>query len=167
MGRVVHPFGPVYDENSKILILGTMPSVASREQNFYYAHPANRFYKVLAALLDVPVPQTVEEKKQLFLSHGIAVFDVLRACDIHASADASIRKPVPNDFTPIFETANIRQVYANGKKACGLYERLCQQDTGRDCVCLPSTSAANARMGLDALVESWSVILETLWKTGV
>lgn len=162
MERVIHPFLPVFNGNSKLLILGTMPSVVSREQNFYYSHPTNRFYKVLASLFGVEEPNTIEQKKQMLLHHGVAVFDVLKSCEIHASSDSTIKKPVANDLSVILEQAAIKTIFANGKKACQLYQKYCEEDTKMPCICLPSTSAANAQFGLHQLILAWTVILDSL-----
>lgn len=153
----VHPFAPVYDAHSRILIVGTFPSVISRQVNFYYGNPRNRFYQVLAALTASPVPQSVAEKKQFLLDHRIAVYDVLESCTIRGSADASIREARPNSFAPIFAAAHIAGVFANGRTAHKLYE----QYVG-PAVYLPSTSPANASYSLERLTEAWSIILPDL-----
>ena len=118
----VHPFDPIYDEDSRILILGTFPSVKSREVQFYYGHPRNRFWKTLATLLQADFPQTVEEKIQFLKTHHIALWDTCAACDIDGSADATIRRTVPNDIRPILEHTDIRAIFCGGKTAGGLYE---------------------------------------------
>ena len=159
---MVHAFEPVYDENSRILILGTMPSVASRQNGFYYAHPQNRFWKVLSAVLGEPLPETIEEKEKLLLSHGIALWDVLAKCRIQMSMDSSIKEPVANDFSAILGKAGIRAVYTNGTKAGSLYRRLVYPSTGIRCTVLPSTSPANAGYSLERLIEAWKVIAEHL-----
>lgn len=160
--RLSHPLEPVYDEHSRILILGTFPSVKSRETMFYYGNPQNRFYRVLAGLLREEIPQDIPQKKKFLLRNGIAVYDVLGACEIRGSADTSIRNPVPNDFSGIFRTADIRQVFTNGKKAQELYRKYCMDQTGRESVCLPSTSPANAAATLEKLTAEWAVILDYL-----
>ncbi len=152
-----HGFEPVYDERSQILIVGTMPSVLSRRQNFYYGNPQNRFYDVLSGLLGCPKPQTVEEKISMLLYSGIAVYDVLKCCDISGSADSSIKNAEVNDFSPIFETADIKRVFANGRTAYKYYSRFVGE-----AVCLPSTSPANAAFGMDRLMDEWNVILDFL-----
>lgn len=157
-----HPLKPVFDQNSRVLILGTFPSVKSRETMFYYGNPHNRFYKVLASLLKEEVPEDNVQKKEFLLRGKIAVFDVLRSCEIRGSADTSIKNPVPNDFSEIFRTADIRQVFANGKKAQELYEKYCLKETGRPSICLPSTSPANASASFERLSEQWAVILNYL-----
>ena len=154
--RVTHPFAPIWDENSRILILGSFPSVRSRADNFYYGHPQNRFWRVLAGLYAEPIPQTVEEKKAFLLRHGIALWDVISSCEIENSSDVSIRNAEVNDLSAIFARADIRAVYTNGKAADKLYRKYHE----REAVCLPSTSPANAAWSLEKLLAAWSVILE-------
>lgn len=158
-----HPFPPVYDSGSRILILGTMPSRASRMNQFYYGHPQNRFWKVLAAVLGDEVPMTVESRKAFLLSHGIALWDVLKSCNIRLSQDSSIREPVCNDFGDIIRTAAIRMIFTNGKKADELYRRFALPQTGINSVCLPSTSPANQRYSFAMLVAEWRKITEYLY----
>lgn len=153
-----HPFPPLYDENSQILILGSFPSVKSREQMFFYGHPQNRFWRVLAAVFEEPVPKTISEKKTLVLSHGLALWDILAACEIEGSADSSIRNAAVNDFTPIFEAAPISRIYVNGKTAEKYFNCFAKPVLGREAVCLPSTSPANAVFTLEKLIDAWKVI---------
>ena len=155
---ILHPFAPEYDENSKILILGSFPSVKSREQMFFYGHPQNRFWRVMAAVLKSEVPQTISEKRALLLEHGIALWDVLAACEIRGSADSSIKNAVVNDLTPILTAANIKKIFVNGKTAERFYNKYTISQTGRQAACLPSTSSANAAMTLEKLIAAWSVI---------
>jgi len=156
---VQHSLEPVFDGDSTILILGTMPSVASRENGFYYSHPQNRFWQVLSAVFDEPLPYTGEQKKKLVLAHGIALWDVLASCEIDGSEDSSIKKPVANDFTVLLAAAPIRKVYTTGEKAAALYRKLCRASTGLDAVPLPSTSPANrGRYPLNTLIEIYSVL---------
>ncbi len=159
---VVHPIPPVFDRNSRILILGSFPSVKSREACFFYAHPQNRFWRVLGALTKRPVPQTVPQKRELLLSEGIALWDVIASCEIAGSLDSSIKNVIPNDMSKILDTADIKCVFANGKKAAQLYQKLIWPVTKRKAVCLPSTSPANAACSLEMLIRSWSVILRFL-----
>lgn len=154
--RVSHPFAPIYDENSRILILGSFPSVRSREENFYYGHPQNRFWKLLARLYDEQAPQNIEEKKRFLLHHGIALWDVISSCEIENSSDQSIRGAVVNDLREIFERADIRSVFVNGKAAYKLYQKY----HGKEARCLPSTSPANAAWTMERLADAWSVILD-------
>lgn len=158
--HIVHSFEPVYDKASEILILGTLPSVKSRENNFYYGHKQNRFWKVLATLLKEPVPDTIEEKKAMLLAHRIALWDVIQSCDIKGSSDSSIKNVQPTDIGMILEKTNITRIYANGNKAGQLYKRYQFPVTGIEAMVLPSTSPANAAWSLERLCEAWQVILE-------
>lgn len=156
---VQHPIQPVYDSRSRILILGSFPSVKSRETMFFYGHPQNRFWKVTAAVFGASVPQTVEEKRTFLLEHGIAVWDVIASCEITGSSDSSIRNVTANDLSRILDAAPIEQIYVNGKTALKYYDKYLREATGRDAVCLPSTSPANAAWNLAKLVEAWKMIL--------
>jgi len=157
--QVKHSFEPVFDENSRILILGTFPSVKSREQNFYYGHPQNRFWKLIAALTDWKMPETIEEKKEMLLKNHIAIWDVIESCEIIGSSDSSIRNVVPADLNRVLSTAPIQTIYANGTKAYELYEKYARPITGRPIEKLPSTSPANAAWQLERLKEAWKIIL--------
>lgn len=157
---VIHPIPPLYDSRSEILILGSFPSVKSREAQFFYGHPQNRFWKVIAAVCGEPVPETVPEKKALLLSHHIALWDVIHSCDIQGSSDASIKNVVPNDLDVILSAAPVRQIYVNGKTAEKYYRKYTQPVTGREAVCLPSTSPANAAFSVERLTDAWKIILE-------
>ena len=157
----VHEITPVYDKNSKILILGSFPSVKSREMGFFYGHPQNRFWKVLAALLEVSVPVTIEEKRKMLLEHHIAVWDVIASCTITGSSDSSIKDVVPNDLGKILKEAPVEKIYANGATAWKLYNKYTKKMTGMEAVKLPSTSPANAAFRLERLIEEWKVILDT------
>ncbi len=154
--EIVHPFPPLYDERSRILILGSFPSVKSREQRFFYGHPQNRFWKVLAAVLGCDTPGDIPEKRAMLQDHGIALWDSIGRCEIVGSSDASIDKVVPNDLSPIFACADIRQVFCNGKKSYEMYRRYLEDSTGRSAVCLPSTSPANAAWSLEKLTAEWA-----------
>ena len=160
--HIVHSFEPVYDKDSEILILGTLPSVKSRENNFYYGHKQNRFWKVLATLLKEPVPETIEEKKAVLLAHRIALWDVIQSCDIKGSSDSSIKNVQPTDIGMILEKTNVTQIYANGNKAGQLYKRYQLPVTGIEATVLPSTSPANAAWSLARLCEAWKTILHDL-----
>ena len=153
-----HPFPPLYDKNSKILILGSFPSVKSREQNFFYGHPQNRFWKVVAKVLEKEIPTTIEEKREFLLSSNIALWDVIASCEIIGSSDSSIKNVVANDLTEILETANIKKIFVNGKTAEKYYNRYIKNKIGREAVCLPSTSPANAMWKIESLVEEWEKI---------
>ncbi len=159
---IAHPIPPLYDKNSRVLILGTMPSPVSRERAFYYAHPQNRFWRVLCALLDCPACEDSDSRRRLCLAHGIALTDVLKSCTIEGASDASIRDAAPNDLSPILNAADIRAVFTTGQTAGRLYRRLCEPLTGRPAIVLPSTSPANAAMRLETLIERYRVILPYL-----
>jgi len=151
-----HEFGPIYDRESRILILGSFPSVKSREQSFYYAHPRNRFWKVLAAICDEDEPQTVQMKKQFLHRQHIAVYDVIESCSIEGSSDSSIRDVLPADLTPILEGSSVGgRIIANGGKAASLYQKYIYPETNIPAVKLPSTSPANAAFSLDDLISVW------------
>ena len=155
---IVHPIPPVYDGDSRILILGSFPSVKSREAGFFYGHPQNRFWKVLAAVLGGEVPGTTGEKREFLLRNRVAVWDVIASCDISGSSDTSIRNVAVNDLRVILEAADIRAVFTNGKTAYRYYCRYTEPVTGRPAVCLPSTSPANAAWDTGRLTEAWRQI---------
>ena len=165
-GRLSHPFPALYDGHSEILILGSFPSVKSREAAFFYGHPQNRFWRVLAALFEEPVPRTTEEKTALLLRRHIALWDVIGACSIVGSSDSSIRDAAPNDLRPILREAPIRAIYVNGKTAEKLYRRHIEPTLGISARCLPSTSPANAAWSLERLTEAWRCILDELNASG-
>ena len=156
--NVLHTIPPVYDEFSKVLILGSFPSVKSREEQFFYGHPQNRFWRVLAAVHDCPVPQTVDEKRSFLLEKRIALWDVIASCRISGSSDSSIKNVVPNDVGLILAEAEIERIFVNGKTAQKYYKRFLQPVLGRDAVVLPSTSPANAAWSFEKLVEAWCVV---------
>lgn len=151
-----HPFEPIYDDNSKILILGSFPSVRSREEGFFYGHPQNRFWKVTAAVFRTDVPQTIDEKRRFLFEHGIALWDVIASCDVKNSSDGNIRNTLPNDLSCIFETARIEKIFTNGRLAQGFYEK----HMGKGAIYLPSTSPANAAWTLEKLISAWKVIAD-------
>ena len=156
---VTHEIQPVFDSRSHVLLLGTMPSPASREQGFYYGHPQNRFWRVLAAIFNEPAPRTIEEKRDMLLRHHIALWDVLVSCEIEGASDASIRDAQPNDLARIFDVADIRAAFATGTKAGELYHKLVEPTLGVPCTTLPSTSPANAKMKLDDLTDAYGKAL--------
>lgn len=160
MQKIHHPFPPLYDENSKILILGSFPSVKSREQMFFYGHPQNRFWRVLAAVLGCRIPETVPEKRTLLLSHGIALWDVIASCEIKGSSDSSITNVVVNDLSEILAIASIGQIFVNGRTAEKYYNKYTKPVIERNAVCLPSTSPANAAWSVERLAAAWNVILQ-------
>lgn len=153
-----HPIGPLYDENSRVLILGSFPSVKSREQLFYYGHPQNRFWKVVSAVFGEKIPQTIDEKKKLILSHNLALSDVIGSCDIVGSSDSSIKNVVPNDLSVILKGAKIERIFVNGKAAEKYFNKYQKPLISRDAVCLPSTSPANAAWSLEKLIDEWKII---------
>lgn len=155
---IQHPIEPVFDKESKILILGSFPSVKSREEGFFYGHPQNRFWKVLAEIWKEPVPVSIDEKKSFLLRNHIAVWDVIKSCDIEGSSDSSIKNVVANDIGVILSKANIKQIYVNGKKAQQLYQKYIYPMLQKEAICLPSTSPANAAWSLERLVQEWRKI---------
>ena len=157
--HIVHPIEPLYDADSKILILGSFPSVKSREQMFFYGHKQNRFWKVMAEVLQEEVPQTIPQKKALLYRHHIAVWDVIYSCDIEGSADSSIKNVVPTDLKSIIEKTQITRVFCNGKASGGYYAKYRGKETKIPAVTLPSTSPANAAWGVERLVEEWKQII--------
>ncbi len=157
--RKTHEFAPVFDEHSTLLILGSFPSVKSREVGFYYGHPRNRFWRLLSTLLDEDLPQSTDEKRELLLRHGIALWDVCKSCEVVGSSDATIREITPNDLTPILETAQIGAIFTNGKTAHSLYQKQIYPKTKLADICLGSTSPANAARSFDSLLDEWKIIL--------
>lgn len=158
--RITHSFCPVFDSESRVLILGTMPSPKSRELGFYYSHPRNRFWPVLAEIFGEKIPKTPEEKENFVLRHKIALWDVLAECDIEGASDSSIKNAVPNDMSVIFEKADIRAVFTTGAAAAKLYKKHIEPKTGIEAIALSSTSPANAKTGFDKLCEEYKKILE-------
>ncbi len=157
---IVHPIPPEYDSDSKVLILGSFPSVKSREQGFFYGHPQNRFWKVLSALTGSSEPLTIEEKKELLKRNGIALWDTIKSCEIVGSADSSIKNVVPNDLSIILNNSRVTKIFVNGKTSKAYYDKYLKEKTGIDAVCLPSTSPANATINLQKLIDDWKVILQ-------
>ena len=155
---ITHPFGPLYDGNSRVLILGSFPSVASREEGFFYGHPQNRFWKVIARLTGEEVPRSIPEKRQLILKHNLALWDVIACCSVTGSSDASIRDVRANDLRVILDHCAIERVFCNGRTAWLLYEKHILPVTGREAVFLPSTSPANAKWTLEKLTEAWGAV---------
>ena len=156
--RIIHPIPPLYREDSRVLVLGSFPSVKSREAAFFYGHPQNRFWKVAAAVFGDEVPTDVPQKRAFLLRHRIAVWDVIHACTIRGSSDASIRDVEVNDLRVILDSAPIRQIFVNGKTAEKLYRKYIEPAVGRKAVCLPSTSPANAAWSLERLTQAWRVL---------
>lgn len=160
--HIVHPFGPLYDSRSKILILGSLPSVKSREQNFFYGHPQNRYWKLMAKLLGETIPETIEEKKALVSNHRIAMWDAIYSCDIIGSSDSSIKNVVPTDLSVILNNSEVTHIFCNGNTSGAYYHKYQEAALGINAVVLPSTSPANAAWSFERLLEAWSVILKPL-----
>lgn len=160
--NVAHEFGPFYDKSSKVLILGSIPSPKSREQGFYYGHPRNRFWPVLAGLFEESVPETVEERKAFLTKHNIALWDVLASCQIKGADDSSIKNPEANDIGQILKAADIKAVFTTGGKASKLYEKMCLPICGVAAISLPSTSPANCACTFEKLIEAYRQILKYL-----
>ena len=158
--RVYHEFPPVFDGNSRVLILGTMPSPRSREQGFYYMHPQNRFWKMLCAVLGEDIPTDIGGRRNMCLRHGIALWDVLESCEINGASDSSIRSAIPNDLERVFTAADIRAVFTTGKKAQALYEKFFADKM--PAVCLPSTSPANRTISEADMLDKYRVIAQYL-----
>ncbi len=158
---VRHPFPPLYNAHSEILILGSFPSVKSREQRFFYGHPQNRFWRVTAAVFGCAIPQSIDEKRAFLLDNHIALWDVIASCEITGSSDSSIRNVLPNDLTPILSSAHIRQIFVNGGTAAKYYDKYQKPVLQRDAVRLPSTSPANAAWSADRLIAAWQVLRQT------
>ncbi len=153
--RISHGFGPLYNERSRVLILGSFPSVKSREECFFYGHPRNRFWKVMALVTDEEEPITIEEKKEMMLAHGIALYDVIESCDIIGSADSSIKNVEPADLSALIDGSEIHAVFTNGALAKKLYDKYEFPSTGIPSEGLPSTSPANASYNIDRLMKKW------------
>ena len=162
----ISPFKPIFDKNSKILILGSFPSVISRKFGFYYANPQNRFWRVLAGILNAPLPTSMDEKINFLLASRIAIYDAAISCEIKGSSDAKMTAVAPANLEPIFKTANITQVYANGGKAHEICEKYLKNQilnaTGKEPVKLPSTSSANANFSFEKLAKEWTVVADAL-----
>lgn len=155
---IIHPIPPLYNENSKSLILGSFPSVKSREAEFFYGHPQNRFWTVAAAVLGCPKPETVEEKKKMILDNNLAMWDVIASCEIEGSADSTIRNVTANDLSKIIASSKIERIFVNGKTAEKYYNKYTYPKTKIKAICLPSTSPANAAWSVEKLIEAWKII---------
>ena len=160
--HVTHNFPPLFAPDSRALILGSIPSPKSREQAFFYGHPQNRFWPVLAAVFGEPAPQTIEDKRSLALRHRIAMWDTLAACDIRGASDTSIRNPVANDLPWLIAQTRVRAVFCTGTTSYKYYKKLCQPQTGIEAVCLPSTSPVNAAWSKERLIQAYSVIAQAV-----
>lgn len=160
--RIIHPFEALYKENSKVLILGSFPSVKSREVSFFYGHPRNRFWKVIPALFGEEEPVTIEKKKELILRRNLALWDSIHSCEITGSSDSSVKNVVPNDISKIIGNSKVSKVFCNGALSHKMYMKYIFPDTKIEAVKLPSTSPANAAYSLDKLIEEWKIIKEYL-----
>lgn len=160
--NVEHPFEPIYDKNSTILILGTMPSVKSRQAGFYYAHPRNAFWRIISDICGCSVPDADEGKKQMLLNNHIALWDVCKNCDIHGSSDSSIRNEIPTDIPRLINEASIRKIYANSHTAAKQYNKLVRPQTNMDIVELPSTSPAYCRISEEEKKKIWKEAIELI-----
>ena len=161
---VIHPLAPVFNAESRVLLLGTMPSPKSREIGFYYGHPQNRFWRVLAALWFEPIPESIADRKAFVLRHRIALWDVVASCTIIGASDASIRNVVSNDIADLLGKTSIQTIFTTGKKAGKLYQTFCFPETGRPAIILPSPSPANCRMSLEELIETYRCVREACEK---
>ena len=160
--HIVHPFGPLYDESSEILILGSLPSVKSREADFFYGHPQNRFWPLLAALFDEDAPKSIAEKKELALRRHIALWDTVYSCDIVGSSDSSIRNAVPTDLSGILKGSRVRRIFCNGATSGKYFKKYQEERLQMEATVLPSTSPANAAWTMDRLMDAWSIVREEL-----
>ena len=159
--RITHPFPPLYDENSETPILGSFPSVKSRENMFFYGHPQNRFWKVISKIYNEKLPDTIGEKKALILNHRLALWDSIRSCTIVGSSDSSVRDVVPNDISGIISNSKIDRIFCNGALSYKMYMKYIFPTTEIKALKLPSTSPANAAYSLERLIGEWSVIKQT------
>lgn len=160
METVTHNIPPLFDKNSRVLLLGSMPSPKSRETRFFYGHPQNRFWRVLAAVFRTPLPQTIDEKRALCLRHHIALWDTIAQCDIKGASDSSIKNVIPNDINSLLKQTNITRIFATGGKSAALYRKWIEPQTHMPIIQLPSTSPANAAWSLERLIEAYRVVAE-------
>lgn len=161
--KVKHELPPIYNEHSEVLILGSLPSVKSREEKFYYAHPKNRFWKTLSAIFEEEIGNTIEEKKEFLYRNHIALFDVIKSCEIENSSDTSIKNVVPNNLKTIIKQSQIKFIFTTGRKAYDLYQKYCFPKTKIEAIYLPSTSPANCPKNIETtLVDSYQQIKETI-----
>lgn len=160
--NIEHPISPVYDENCVVLILGSFPSVKSREEGFFYGHPRNRFWTVLSQIFNENMPMSIEDKTKFLLKHNIALWDVIKSCEIVGSSDSSIKNVIPNDINKLISNSNINYIITNGKKADELYNKYILSNTSLNAHCLPSTSPANATWNNERLVKEWGEYFKSL-----
>lgn len=159
---IIHPLKPLYDKNSKILILGSFPSIKTRESGFFYGHKQNRFWKVLSEIFKKEIDEDISKRRKFLLDNKIAVWDSIYKCDIIGSSDSSIKEVVPTNLSEIFEKSDINKVFCNGNTSYKYYEMYQEKQFGYKAFKMPSTSPANAMYSLDKLVESWKIILDYL-----
>ncbi|MBO5092228.1 MAG: DNA-deoxyinosine glycosylase [Clostridia bacterium] len=157
--KIVHPIEPVYNSKSKILILGSFPSVKSRDEGFFYGHPQNRFWRVISTIFKSKIPTTISEKRELLLKNNVAVWDVIKSCEIVGSSDSTIKNVTANDISIIINSAKIEKIIVNGKTAEKFYNKYILNKINRKAICLPSTSPANATWTFEKLVEAWKIEL--------
>lgn len=162
--KVSHEFGPYINKDSKVLILGSIPSVKSREYGFYYMHPQNRFWKIMSDLFDEDFPETINDKKNFLKRNKIALWDVLDTCEINGSSDSSIKNPKVNDIKGLIEETDVKYIFVTGKKALELYDKYCYDDVLIKAIYLPSTSGANCAFSYDNLKEKYEIIIKYLKK---
>ena len=160
--RVSHEFGPYINKDSKVLILGSIPSVKSREYGFYYMHKQNRFWKVMSDLFKEDFPMTIEDKKIFLKRNKIALWDVIDTCDINGSSDSSIKNPKVNNIKKLIDGSNVKYIFVTGKKALELYNKYCYKDTLIKAIYLPSTSGANCGVSYERLKEEYEIIIKCL-----
>lgn len=158
--KQLHNIPPLYNKESRVLILGSFPSVKSREQAFFYGHPQNRFWLVLSNIFESEVPSTIEDKKRLILNNRLALWDVIAECEITGSSDSSIKNVIPNDIGKILADSNIKAIFVNGRTAEKYYIRFTEPIIGKKAIRLPSTSPANAAWSLEALCSEWRILKE-------
>ena len=156
---IIHPFPPLYDEQSTTLILGSFPSIKSREAMFFYGHPQNRFWRVLASLFEQNLPMTITEKKEMVLRHHLALWDSIHSCTVTGSSDNSIKDVVPNDISQIIRGSKVNRIFCNGTLSHKMSMKYIFSSTGIEAIKLPSTSPANAAYSLEKLLAAWRSIL--------
>jgi hypoxanthine-DNA glycosylase len=161
MEHIIHPWKPIFDAKSRVLILGTIPSPRSRKEGFYFGHPQNVFWRTLAEVFESTIPENVEEKRAFLLKNHIALWDVLHACDIEGASDSSVKNPIPNKFRPLIEQSNIGTIFTTGRKATDLFNQCCAEESDIPAIYLPSTSPANrATQARPEFIELWMQVRE-------
>lgn len=159
--RLIHTLKPIYNKDSKILLLGSFPSRISRENNFYYANPSNRFWMIMEYLFNTRL-ENINDKKEFLESNNIALYDVVYSCEIHYSSDSSIKNIVPSDINTIINNSNIKYIFVLNKKALELYNKFLLEKTKIEAIYLPSTSSANASFSLNKLIDEYKIIIDYL-----